>query len=619
MAKFTKIQAPPLKSLTIANFAGIDLRNAPYNVAHERSPYSPNMIRDTKGSNKKRYGYKWVFALEPPFNGGHVLKGAEDKIILHSGTKFYVVGTDFSICVEIYSGANNSISVSKQMNGKLYIFDGANYLVYDGDTIKKVSENAYIPTVIIGRLYDGGGVALEPINLLQPKRTERFTGDNTYTTFQLTATNIDDDLMTIKRLEFDGTFIDLIENIDFTVDRELGQFELNNPTPTPITGEDNLYVTYSKTVAGYSDRINKCDISILYGISGTRDIMFVSGNPDYVNYDWYSKAGDPTYFGDIWYSVVGQDNSKIIGYSIINDRLVTHKDNPENDSAIVRTGSYIGGSIVFSAQGSFQAAGALAKRSFASFDSEPLYVSTEKNISAITPSDVLGERFSQERSYYISGALAKEPDLENAYAITHEGFYYLAVGDKVYILDSTQPVYEKNTPYSNRQYECYLWEGIGARVLWTYNDTLYFGTADGKLMRFFNADAPSYLDNGKKFPCWFDTFEIYGTHSELKKTFKHIAVLLASHVRTGCRIWFKVDGIWELFFDYDETANFIDFNDIDFSKFTFRTDDTPTVIGGKLKIKKVLHTQIRFENSLNEPFGIYFATLKYTEGGEYIK
>ncbi len=621
MAKFQVPPSPEMIPIYMSQFFGADLRNAPYNVSAGRSPECPNMRRDTKGVNRKRYGYETLFEVEGPINGGHVLKGLTEKYIVHGGTKIYSV--DYVdgeyVTTELYSDANDHISVSVQINGKLYILDGKTFLVYDGTQIKKVSDDAYIPTIIIARLYNGGGEILEPVNLIQPKRIERFTGDSTNKVFQLTANNIDADLVTIKSLKADGTFEDLVEGTDFTVDRTLGKFTLNEVKPTPVVGEDNLYVTYAKTVSGYADKVNKCDISILYGISGARNTLFVSGNSEFPHYDWHSKADNPTYFGDTFYSVVGQDSSKIIGYSIINDKLVTHKDTEESNSTLLRSGKYTDGKVVYSTDGSFQTAGALSKYSFAYFDNEPLYVTTENNVSAVTPSDVLGERFSQERSYYISSALAKEINLDISYALVYEGFYHLAVGDRIYLLDSTQPVREENSPYSNRQYESYYYTGIGAKVLWTFEGDLYFGTTDGKVKRFFNDHNRKYTDDGVPFNCWFDTYEIYGTRAEVKKTFRHIAVLLASHARTGCRIWFKIDGIWELFFDYDETANFLDFNDIDFSKFTFRTDDTPTVVGGKIKIKKVLHTQIRFENSRAEPFGIYFAVLKYTAGGEFIK
>lgn len=615
---YTKVKPPSYDKITMSQFFGADLRNAPSNVAKGRSPSIPNMIRDTKGNNKKRYGYETLLDLEGPFNGGHVLKlTSGDKVIIHDKNKIYSLNMTTFATTELYATANNAISSSQQINSKLYIMDGANYLVYDGTTVTKVGPTSYIPTIIIGRLYTGGGTALEPINLLQPKRIERFRGDGTNKTFPFTATNIDATTVTIQSLQAGGTFSPLVEGTDFTVNRTAGTFTLGTAKPTPVTGEDNLYVTYAKTITGYADRIEKNDIMKLYGLNGARDTLIVAGNPDFPHYDWYSKGNDPTYFGDTWYSVMGQDDAKIIGYQIINDKLVTLKDT-EDAEATIRAFDYTNSVLSLKTQGSFQAAGALAKRSFASFDNEPLYVTTQKDISAITPSDVLGERFSQERSYYISPALAKEASLKDAYGIVHDGFYYLAVGDKIYILDSVQPIYEENTPYSNRQYECYYWTGIGARVLWVYDDRMYFGTADGKVKRFFNADDPGYLDDGEEFDCWFDTNEIYGSQVELQKTFTHLAVLLAAHQYTGCRIWFKIDGIWEMIFDYGEEANFVDFSNFDFSKHTFRTDDTPTLAGGDMDISEVLHTQIRFENSRNEPFGIYAAVLKYYTLGEYI-
>lgn len=622
--------------ITIDGFNGIDLRNSPSKVAENRSPMCVNMIRDTKGSNQKRTGYETLGQMEGRINGIHVLKGKEERMVIHSGTKYFLFNQNNTSTL-LYDKGNDNFSVSTQFDSKLYILDGANYIMYDGTTMKKVTEIAYIPTIIIARKWNGGGALLEPVNLITPFRTEKFTGDSSNRTFQLTATGIDVDEVKIKSLESNGKIIDLKEGSNFTVDRPNGKFTLNSAKPTPVAGEDNLYVTYAKKVDGYAEKIEKCDIATLYGVNGLRDRLFISGNPDYPHYDWYSRSDDPTYFGDTWYSVVGQDSSKIIGYSIINDCLVTHKDTSENDSnANIRKGDFENNAAVFKSTGSFMASGALAKHAFASINNEPLYLTLEKNISAITPSDVIGERFSQERSYYISSALAKETELENAYATVFNGFYMLAVRDKIYILDSTQPVYEKSAPYSTRQFECYLWTGIGARVLKTYNNQLYFGTADGKLKRFMPDGLQSYTDDSKthenkividstevttreSFPCYWDTCEFYGAQNELKKTFRHLAVLLASHPKTGCRIWAKIDGIWEILFDYDESANFMDFNTLDFSRFTFRTDDTPTVVGGKFKVKNVLHIQLRFENSRPEPFGVYFAKLKYTIGNEYIK
>ncbi|MGN1413518.1 MAG: hypothetical protein ACI4WY_04655 [Anaerovoracaceae bacterium] len=640
------MEAPKPKTtyaLKIKSFLGIDLRNAPSNVDLTRSPMCVNMIRDTVGTNRKRHGYETIAVLDGAINGFHTLKRPSGtKYLIHAGTNLYEYLPDTEDTSLLYAAANDHLSMSRQISSKLYILDGADILVYDGETVCSISDAAYIPTTTIAKTYDGGGTSLEPVNMLQPKRTERFTGDETHTTFQLGQTDIDETEVVIKALNEEANFDTLIENTDFTVDRTLGIFTLTEARATPVTGVDNLYVTYAKTVKGYADRVKRCDICTLYGMNGQRDRMFVAGNPDFPNYDWYCKSNDPTYFGDIWYSILGQDDSSIMGYSVLNGNLITYKDGAANDgNAILRSGTYDENTkaIVFRTIGNYEAAGAMGKHTFVTLQNEPMYLTVDASIHALTPSDVLGERSSQERSYYISPALAKE-DLSQAYACKYQDFYMLAVGAKIYILDTAQAAYERNAPYSTRQYECYLWTDIGARVIEVMDGRLFFGTENGEVKRFFDEDVGGFTDDGRiteksitvdgktvitkeSFPCYWETAEIYTganvDHSELKKTFKHLAIALNAFAHTGCRVWANIDGIWELIFDYDSSANYFDWNDIDFEDFTFRTDATPTLVGGKFKGKKLLHIQFRFENSKPQPFSVLFAKMKYTVGNEYRK
>ena len=102
-------------------------------------------------------------------------------------------------------------------------------------------------------------------------------GDGANKTFQLGAAGIDSDAVSIKALNSTGSFDTLIENTDFTVDRVNGKFTLNTARATPVAGEDNLYVTYAKTIEGYADRIGKCDICTIYGINGLGTRSFPSG------------------------------------------------------------------------------------------------------------------------------------------------------------------------------------------------------------------------------------------------------------------------------------------------------------------------------------------------------
>jgi hypothetical protein len=615
-------KAPPqleVQNENINTFLGADLSDAPNNVAKNRSPSCPNMIRDEVGKVKKRDGIQLVKTYAGRINGVHFLYGATTKKLVHHGTK---ISLDGATPTELYASANDHISVSKQMNGKLWILDGNTYLVYDGSTIQPVSNIAYVPTIIIARTPTGGGTVLEPVNLLQAKRVERFAG-TTATVYQLTATNIDADLVTVKKLNANGTFTDWVETTNFTVNRTLGQVTFSvAPGVTPITGEDNVYITYSKTVTGYADRINKCDVSIIYGMNGARDRLFVSGNPGLPNYDYYSQMNDPTYFGDTNYAVIGQDSSRIMNYSIVSDFLVTHKDNAENDdNTNLRKGQLIDGKVVFLSQGSYQTSGALSRYSFANLENEPLYVTSEKNISSVTPSTVLGERYSQERSYYITRALEKEPNIENSFGFAFDKFYFLACSNTIYVLDSLQYSIAENRPLSLRQYECYYFPNIAARILWEEDGQLHFGTADGKIKKFVPRLAN---DEGQAISAWWDTPYLDGGSFADKKSFVYVAARLAVALLTGVRISAFVGGKWTVLKDYTGEANFFSIKNDTFSlsnsKLSFRTDSTPKTLGSKIKEKNHDKIQFRFENSrLGDTFGLYKILIEYTEGNKFRK
>ncbi|HWR30602.1 MAG TPA: hypothetical protein VN631_12315, partial [Negativicutes bacterium] len=236
MAQFAAPNPKPKHKEEINTFLGADLSNAPNNVAKNRSPSCPNMIRDEVGKVKKRDGIQLVKTFPGRINGVHFLYGATTKKLVHAGTKIYLDG---ATPIELYYTANDHISVSQQMNGKLWILDGLKYLCFDGTTVSATT--GYIPTIIIARTPTGGGTTLEPINLIQPKRTERFAGTSAATVYQLTATNIDSDAVAIKKLKSDGTFDTLVEGTHFTVNRTLGQITFSTaPGISPITGEDNI-------------------------------------------------------------------------------------------------------------------------------------------------------------------------------------------------------------------------------------------------------------------------------------------------------------------------------------------------------------------------------------------
>lgn len=609
---------PPMGKINIDNFYGADLTNDPSNVSPTRSPECPNMIRTTAGKVGKRPGYATVTTYSAQgdgrINGVHFYQGTTVHKLVHTGVNIYKDST------LLHSDMADTFSVSHQISGKLVIQDGKKMMIYDGSTLVEVTQTGYIPTIIIAGSPTGGGVVLEPRNMVQPKVKYRAAGTVSDTIFQLPDNELDAAIVEVQKLNSGGGFDTLTENTDFSVNRTTGQVTFNTaPGVSPITGEDNLYFTYSKTISGYADKINKTNISILYGLNGARDRIFAAGSEP--NVDYYSQINDPTYWGEYWYSVIGQDSANIMGYSIIADKLATHKDDAENDTNVyLRRGTMVGGEVAFLMDGAYQGSGVLAKMSMANLENEPLFVSTDKTINAVTPSDVLGERFSQQRSYYLNGALENE-SLTDAYACVWSQFYLLAVGDKVYILDGTQFFRERNDPFSHRQYAGFYWTNIGARVMWAEGEDLYFGTSLGEIKK-FNAGTQrtDYNDDGVAIPCYWDTVMDSGENFSMKKTYVYVALRLGAYTSTGVKIFGKIKGIWNLLRDYTAEANYFDFGDMDFSDFSFSTDTTPRTIGQKIKIKNVDKTQFRFENSnLNQPFELYESYVEFIQSGYYRK
>ena len=158
----------------------------------------------------------------------------------------------------------NTRSTSWEFSGKLYIIDGTQMVVYDGETVKPITEIAKIPTITISKDPTGGGESYEALNLLQPGFKELFLGTEDATEYQLTFGELDETEVKVQILNEDGEWVDKEEETDFTVDRENGVVTfIEAPGKSPLTGEDNVSITAYRTVEGYADRINKCSIGTL--------------------------------------------------------------------------------------------------------------------------------------------------------------------------------------------------------------------------------------------------------------------------------------------------------------------------------------------------------------------
>ena len=554
--------------------------------------------------------------------------------LYHVGKDFYLRASDLSDFSKVYSDANEHISRAFQMNGNSYIIDGKEiyeFTIDEGEDVHVVEgDNAYIPLVTIAKEPNGGGTSYEAFNLLQPGFIETFQGKASVTKYQLTFGDLDDTPCEAWVMDASGNFLPKTEDTDFTVNRETGEVTFTTaPGISPIDGEDNVKIQAYRTVEDYRDRITKCITGILFGVNGAPDRVFLTGNPEHPNWDFYSKDNDATYFPDTGYSVLGSEQSKVVGYAIVSNYLEAFKDGFDmSQSVFVREGDLLQSEVdedvhtsepVFKLINTLQGEGVVSPYAFGYLQTEPVFL-TKAGIYAITEQDITGEKYSQNRSFYLDGQLRKEPNMDKALATVYDNQYILALNNKLYILDGLQATRtDKSEPYATRQYAGFVCTDVPATALWT-DDGLCFGTADGKVCRFYKDEEAlgSYNDDGKPiYACW-ETPDLDGSLFYKNKTFRYFAVRLMKALRSSAKIYSRKLGVWSFIMEKTVICNPLDFENLDFENFTFSMDETEQVIHTKVRVKKVDKARFRIENGeLDEPFGINDLALEYIESGNY--
>ncbi len=622
-----------MQAINVTDFFGADFASGDTNVSPSRSPNPENMIRSAPGKIRKRTGYFHVADYSGRINGHYDLDGVD---IIHAGKNLYADGKQISTVFA------DSFSSGVYFNGALYLLDGQEYWCIKKETdgtvsVKPVSDNPYIPKVVINKNPDGtGGYAYQDVNLLSNKWTESFYVseiNKAATVFQLTMKELDNTPVTVRLLQEDGTYKDLTEGTDFTVDRPNGTVTFTKaPGKSPAEGHDSVEITASKNMDEQRTKITKCDIMITYGEYGSGARLFVSGSPKYKNRDFWSGLNDPTYFSDLSYSILGEDDSRIVGYSIVGSRIAAHKSG-NNGSVYVREGAIISerdelnnrvDTFAFRTGNVITGRGAIAPKSFIATDNEPLFL-TANGVFALTPSDVTGERYFQSRSFYINPRLLAEPNLQDAYACVYKDFYFLAVNGHCYLLDLLQRRYERSEPYSNFQYECFWLTNIPARMVWVKDGSLFFGTSDGKVCQFYNdvSVSESYNDSvdgieKKPIYCCWETPGIDGGAFFINKNFKFFSVRLSSALATSARGLFSSRGKWYEFLNDSNSARFFSWAHINWGKWSWSSDQSPKVISRRLNIRNADSARFRLENGeLNEPFGIEDLAIEFTAFDKY--
>ena len=598
-------------------FRGVDFSTDPALVDDARSPWAPNMVADMGGMPEKRPGWRTLVKVDGQINGIYnaEFKDVKHKLV-HAGTKLLRLYEDDGVTVELASGLADQRSTAVYMGDSLWIFTGTKLLRYNGTTCKSAREGAYVPTTIISRDPSGGGTTYEAINLLTGKQKVGFLADGTSTVYTLPYQDVD----SVDEVEVDGE----VKTGGFTVDAARGTVTFSTAPAQPTVGaEDNVFITFTKNIEGYSQRVEKCAAAVVWGVSGASDRIIATGNPDFPNQDFTSGYADGTYWPDTGYSVIGTSETKIVGYRRLGEYLaIIKEDNGQDSTVFLRSGSINNdGEAAFSVKPCLSGAGAMTRYGFGNIGDEQLIL-TGAGVYALTTNSLTAERIVQNRSYRIDPRLVRE-DLTEAVSCNYEGSYLVFVGGHVYGLDGRQP---RNYPNRNDTaflYECFYWENVPARSVMRLIDegkeSLYFGTDDGRVCK-FNTDIEGlkrYNDDGAAIEAVWSTKSDDDGDPMVYKTMlkKGNAVTIKPYNRSSAKILFRTDKDAIGWLAAEGTMDIFDWKDIDFNRFTFNANDAPAEIPFRRKVKNYKRLQILVKNdAVNEGFGVYAIVKHYVTG-----
>lgn len=580
MAELKAFSPKPLPLLRIEPFKGMDVSESATQLDNHHSPDMLNMNIDEKGALNKRTGYTRVFptSLGPGKINAMYLYTKQDGtqifLFAHS-TRLYTQNGNAQPTV-LYNGIQNGKLNIFTMEGKCYVMDGVNFLVYDGLTIKQVEP--YIPTMQISKNPSGGGVANEDFNLIGNKFKDSFSGDGTATVYQMSLTGLD--ATPVEAVIGAAT---IKEGAGLTVDRINGKVTF---TTAPVKGTNNVIITAGKSVTGYADRIKKCTMSI--GFGGANDTrIFISGNPNMPDHMWRSGLYEPGYWPENGYYRMPE---KIMGFTKQYDYLIIERPNGKHVLNFQITEE---GVVSFPSKPINNKVGTIATNSIQIIENNPVSLSRD-GVYMTVASNVRDERNVVQISSAIDRLLLLETALDGAVSIDYDKKYWLAVNGNVYILDYTHK--SERNPFG----EWFVYNNIPASSFLVAGEFLYFGSVnEGLIYRFKKEyDSKAYNDDGQPINAYWRSKQLTFKAEEMTKYISNLYFSLKPATKTSVDLFYSSDREENVPVNSKRIQfNLFDFAALDFENFTFFYSNFPKPVVNKVRAKKVTHFQVMLQNN----------------------
>lgn len=616
-------------------FRGVDYSLHPVKIDDSRSPDMVNMIAAPEGYPVKRLGFRTMadFAQHGRING---IWRSGDEYYVHAGEKLLRTDTVFQneTVLEVTLADNRSTGFF--VNGALYILDGEHYVRVSQDgTAAPVADNAYTPLIRynIGAGKTGAGTTYEGVNMLNDRVKETFCtsgpGERYYTWYNAVNGSIEVELDGVPLTAEQFKETNAVVLTELGGKRYCGYIEITDKAlEIADSNLPNLVVTYRVndrycdfTFEEMRKKICGCTVVGKYGY-GNDNRVFLSGNPEYPGWEWYSGLSDPSYWPDLNYSVVGMDDNPIKTYIKFAGELIAVKADNSAETAIWHHSAEMTSSgTIFPLREGVTGVGAVCAGATANLENEPLFLSREGVYApTVTYTYAKQQEGVDHRSGRVAPRLKKEENLADAVAAVWQKRYILAVNGHAYIADGNQKK-------DGGSYEWYYWENVPARVFAQYTDALVFGAEDGTIRRYnddlTDADGTplmeAYNDDGEAVPWrWSSKVDDFGYPTRLKTLEKRgNALEVIAYEKASVNMTIRSDRRpgheSEIFLGADDSA--VDRDDPE-------NDIYGRIRNGlsfKAKEKKFRYLQVILSGrQKDEAFGLFGMTLRYTLG-DYAK
>ena len=451
--------------------------------------------------------------------------------------------------------------------GKVYILTGSGYHCWDGVN-PVASVEGYIPLVATACPPEGGGTALERVNLLTGKKRVRFSPDGQATVFHLPEREIS------AVVGVEGT------DIEWTANTEEGTVTF---AAAPAEGVDTITVTWSK---GYGTRsaVESMRFAEIYnGATDARVFLYGDGTNKTV-YSDLDENGIPTaeYFPAMNEMAVDNENTPITAMVRHYDRLMIYKTDSaysaQIDTVTLEDGKAtaalyclpVNKSVGHTAMGQVR----LVKNNPRTLFGQGVY---EWALSgAGTRDERNAKRISQRveaTMNRLSGPLCTTFEDEDAQE------FYVVYADEALVHN-----------YANDTW--YYYNHFPAESMASVDGEVYFGTPQGKIMhlsRLYRSDDGADID-----AYWESGAMDFGADWRRKYS-ANIWVAMKPEAHSRITVTAQSDRKS----NYAEKVaayGFAVLSDVDFSHWSFNTGRRPKVVRLKIKVKKFTYYKLIFQS-----------------------